>query len=300
MESPLSEADVTPPPAGIPCDLFCENCGYNLRALLKERCPECGEAFDAARLLGSRIPWAHRDRLGRFRTYWRTVWMVMFNHRRFCEEMARPVNYADSQRFRWVTVLHVFVPLLVMTLVVYGVYSPRATPNTGYAWSMVPPGMTAGSSLFDRLYVEPWIMVLVYLCVLLWLVAITGVQTYFFHPGNVDPTAQDRAHALSYYACAPLSLTVLPLALLLGGGSVAQNAGNWVPIQTGCVFAVLLLGLFWARSVVLVSRIFPGEVARPWWLAICLPPLWLLLGAVVLVGVGGTVFALAVIITSLR
>ncbi len=80
-------------------DLFCQDCGYNLRGLTGARCPECGHSLETIRALESQIPWVYRKEQGWFRAYWRTVWLVMFRQRRFCEEMARPVSFDDAQRF---------------------------------------------------------------------------------------------------------------------------------------------------------------------------------------------------------
>jgi len=63
-------------------DIFCPSCSYNLRGLAENRCPECGSEFDPAAPRITEIPWEHRDRLGWFRAYTQTVWMVIAHNRK--------------------------------------------------------------------------------------------------------------------------------------------------------------------------------------------------------------------------
>ena len=105
--------------AAIGYDLFCPACGYNLRGLTDDRCPECGNTFDRATLHVSRIPWVHRNQLGRFRAYWQTVWLVITRPRQFRDEVLHPVSYRDAQQFRWITILHAYLPVLAGTVALY-------------------------------------------------------------------------------------------------------------------------------------------------------------------------------------
>ena len=57
-------------PPSIPTDdptvgRFCPDCGYDLRGISSDRCPECGHAVDPTSLAISIIPWTHRRSLGR-------------------------------------------------------------------------------------------------------------------------------------------------------------------------------------------------------------------------------------------
>ena len=82
-------------------ELFCPECGYDLRGIENiTRCPECGLAIDPEGLARSQIPWVHRRHLGRFRAYWRTMWLSTFRPRKIAAEAARRVSYPDAQRFR--------------------------------------------------------------------------------------------------------------------------------------------------------------------------------------------------------
>ena len=50
-------------------DLYCQECGYNLRGLISNRCPECGWFLETVRATESQIPWVHRKKLAWFRAY---------------------------------------------------------------------------------------------------------------------------------------------------------------------------------------------------------------------------------------
>ena len=80
-------------PTAISHDLFCTGCGYNLRGITGDRCPECGHDLTALRSPVSQIPWVRRREIGRFRDYWLTAWMDCARNRRFFEEHARPVKF---------------------------------------------------------------------------------------------------------------------------------------------------------------------------------------------------------------
>ena len=81
-------------------DVFCGQCGYNLRASTAERCPECGVAIDRATLSGSTLPWRYRRYHGRWRAYWRTVRRV----RRLDRQCVKEPDGHDPRQQRMETV----------------------------------------------------------------------------------------------------------------------------------------------------------------------------------------------------
>src|SRR3954452_7751839 len=85
--------------------LFCPDCGYDLRGIASERCPECGWVIDRTLLGASAIPWVGRERIGRWRAYWRTVWMATFSNKRLAMESVRPIEWRDARRFATITML---------------------------------------------------------------------------------------------------------------------------------------------------------------------------------------------------
>ncbi len=92
-------------------NFLCPHCGYNLRGLTRDRCPECGRPFERARLSESALPWLRRRWHGRFRAYWATVWLLTVHPGRLAAEFAHPVSYPDAQRFRWLTIFWAWLPL---------------------------------------------------------------------------------------------------------------------------------------------------------------------------------------------
>ena len=87
--------------AGIPDDILCPACSYDLHGAPGMKCPECGYSLLNIRSDVCRIPWVRRKELGRIRSYWLTVWMVTFRNRRFCEEYAHSLGYTEARRFQW-------------------------------------------------------------------------------------------------------------------------------------------------------------------------------------------------------
>lgn len=174
-----------------PDDLYCPECGYSLRGLTSARCPECGLSLEFIRSDAPLIPWERRRQLGRLRAYWQTVFQVLFRTKRFCRASCRPVSHPDAQRFRWVTILHVYLPALAVLPVAHW-----ANPN------MLRDAVEETSG---------WFVTLVGAWVLPTLLVLTGLPSYLFHPRRLTTAQQNRAVALSYYGTAPLGL-LAPLA----------------------------------------------------------------------------------------
>lgn len=266
-------------------DLFCPECGYNLRGLTSDRCPECGYSLEALRSRIPRLPWAHRAEIGRMRAYWQTVWMVMFRHKRFCEEIARPVDYRDAQRFRWVTVLHAYVPILIGTVLLYAWVDPRRFDGT----------------FLDDVSHAAWPLVGLHVCILLFLAGATGLPSYFFHPRGVPVEQQNRAIALSYYAAAALAWKPMVFVIFVAGellSDVHWVLGSAVSIAAGG----LLLGqvFAWIADLIHVGvRVMPQRKGRLVLLAVTLPFLWLVLGCLIFFGLGFVALFLYVLAASL-
>jgi len=284
MEAPGTEP-VDAAAKEIPHDLFCQQCGYNLRALTSDRCPECGHSLETVRAARTQIPWVYRKEIGRFRAYWRTVWMVMFRQRLFGEEMARPVSYPDCQRFRWVTVLHAYVPILLATFAAYAI-GPQQGPF--------------GDDLLYEALIVVWPVPICHTLILLYLAAITGVPSYFFHPRGIPVALQNRAIAMSYYACGPLALTALPgaaaiVAILLRGEGYLGLAAQLFAIVLP--FALLII---WLIDLLHISRrVMPQYRGRTYLILVCVPALWAVLAGLILVGIPLGVWYIVLIIATM-
>ena len=228
-ESEHVDADAFLP---VPEGLFCPECDYDLRGLTSERCPECGFELEALRSLESPIPWVHRRKLGRFRAYWKTVWMVTFRHKRFCREIARPVHLRDSQLFRWITILHVYAPFLLAT----------------GAWALWEPKQFAG--FVGEFGVTS--VIVAHMSVLLFWVLTTGIPSCLLHPRHLPAEHEGRAGAIGYYTCASLAYAA-PAAL---PGAALTAALTWPPS------AALVLGLGLLGSCVLAYLMWGVDLGR--------------------------------------
>ncbi len=273
-EGPQSESVVdgsdtaaapTPQSTAIPDDLFCPQCGYNLRGLTSDRCPECGHSIEGVRPLTSGIPWVHRKQLGSFRAYWKTVWLVMFNQKRLCDEIAHPVSYADSQSFRWITILHAYLPVLLVTV----------------AYGMFLPAILLVHWFLDGRLQDVCPRAGLHLCFVLFLAASTGVPSYFFQPRGVLVSLQNRAIALSYYASAPLALTFVPVLALM---VITTHTTNWIIkfglglcLVTSMLVTMVLAAAWWLNLIRLSRRVVSKGLMWPVVVGVCVPVLWVIL-----------------------
>src|SRR5215212_4566949 len=107
-----------PVPVAHLSELFCPECGYDLRAIESDRCPECGWTIDRdAAATGSRIPWVHRRSIGRWRAYWRTAWLATWRIKQVAMESVRPVDEKDGRRFARIVMLS--ITLIVAAYVLF-------------------------------------------------------------------------------------------------------------------------------------------------------------------------------------
>ena len=143
--------------------------------------------------------------------------------------MLRPVNAADSRSFRWITVLHAYLPILAASL----------------AW--LATGWFAGRAGSGTLFIFAHVQISA-----LWLLGLLpGAVSYSFQLPGMSVERQNRAIALSYYAWAPLALAPLTIALGTAGAWLLMwPYGNAWSDLFG-VFAMLPCGmlLFWPVGV---------------------------------------------------
>ncbi len=253
--------------APVAADYLCTQCGYNLRGLIEDRCPECGTGFDRTTLSDGRIPWMHRHSRGRLRAYWATVRMVSLRPRQLAQEMSRPVPYADAQRFRWLTILHAWLPSLLAT-VIYLIDGSRVPLVRDTQWA----------------FEDGWLIFAFHASLLAALAVATGVPSYLFHPRSLPVEQQNRAIALSYYAAAPLAWT--PVLFGLVWLVVSRATGSEAVARTAITVLMLLPWLLWWRCLIVLARHGLGQRAgRTALIAFGVPVLWIVLGGLTLFGV---------------
>jgi hypothetical protein len=324
MTSTVDEQPTTTPPTATglsdgavsdDVDLFCPGCGYHLRGIEGiDRCPECGLAIDRAGVARSLVPWAHRRHIGRFRAYWRTVWLATLHPRKLAAESARRVEYRDARRFRYVTAVLAAAPVvvgMVVAMIAYGgsgffsVVAPSAIPG----WAMYGPPSPAVDVLV------PWESGMTFypvapLAVLLLCVLVTGVHTYWFHPKRLPVVRQNRAIALAYYGCAPLALSPVPallFAAVAGMGIAGLNDpanASWAVVRILSIALVLstlaVVVLTWRTMMTLLNRATQPGLGRLLLAGALIPFEWLVCAALALVAFPWVLGFFRLVIHSLR
>jgi hypothetical protein len=268
---------------------FCPDCGYDLRGIDSDRCPECGLGLHGA--AGFAIPWSHRQEMGRARAFWRTVRLAAVHPKSLATAAGEPVEYAAAQRFRWLVVALASLPPIVFFLIY--VWRKRGTRFLS----------VAGNDLLSFL---PWLADPLREIALIWSAGATfapvlpigvvvmfflatGAAGYWFRPGHLNVARQDRAVAISRYACAPLAWLPVPVAMagvavgLTATGFLADfpSPRDWLVLGAP---AALILVAGWRTSLVLLGRTTHCGAGRLAAAAVGLPLSWLL-SAVIGLGV---------------
>ncbi len=96
----------------------CPECGYSLRGLTGDRCPECGEPFPTTqrtfrRWATHRIPWDRRHRTSLLRAYFATVFLIVFCPWKAARGLVIPDGWGRA--IRW-AIAHTVVAALVTSV----------------------------------------------------------------------------------------------------------------------------------------------------------------------------------------
>jgi hypothetical protein len=238
---------------------YCVSCGYDLRGITSDRCPECGELAVADPGI---IPWALRRRIGYFRAFYQTVRLVTFRPKQLALAMGGPIDYAAAERFRLAVVLlagsSVGAAFAVMAalnisqtpvLNVIGlpdVISPAPQQAVTTVFVELSLLWAAGAALPAVLAAGTFIALLIG----------TAVVGHCFHPRSLSGLRQDRAIAVSRYACA--SLAWLPIwALCVAVVAVAEHRGAF-DTHRGFMFSLACLGICIALPLVIFGFALSG------------------------------------------
>lgn len=279
-------------------ELLCPECGYDLRQLASDRCPECGSSIDRTILGESIVPWIHREKLGRYRAFWKTVHMATFRTRFFAREMSRPARFEDAVKFRRLVVLHALLPIGIGLTIWYVAGLSQLT--------FAKPGLWVSTDVVGSLFQIVAIPV-GWLCLAMFFFGMTGAASYFFHP-RYSVVQQNRAIALSYYTCAPLAYTPLSVILILAMVGIAFLAhGNRMPILVvGLMMLITIgpvavqLGAMVMVPVGLLGASTHCSLVRRAALMIFLPLSWWTIALVTLVFLPGLYGLIALIVLSFR
>jgi hypothetical protein len=291
--------------------LYCPSCSYDLRGIEgNQRCPECGLVIDREGLRRSRIPWVHRRQIGRVRAYLRTFWFATVQTKTLAGDVFRPLGYSDAKRFSLVTCVLAWIAPAVAIVIglwqgedilagAFGGFDPfRGTPGqplTGILDIALP--WAAGAAMLPVMPV----------CMFLFLLAVSGVPSYWFHPKRLPVVRQNRAVAVSYYASAPLALLLLAGACVLAMIPLSFRESNHsveqIQILLGLTIASLVLMsivAFYANTLRLYHQATGASAGGTIGFAALLPLSWLAVGLLTLYGIPWVVGFLRLVIESLR
>lgn len=249
-------------PTDLDIDRYCIGCGYNLRGIASDRCPECG--LDTA-ATGSAVAWEGRKHMGIYRAFRQTVLNVSFRPRRLAEARAFPVSDTSAWSFRVVVaVLSALPPAIVLWIAIAveggtGFLSIWKAPQSGWPpppspyalnWE-IPVLWSAGAT---RLLVLPiGFLLTVYL--------ITGMPRFWVRPQYISPEYRNRAAALSAYLSAPLIFLFIPTAAAALIWQTSDPNFNfdwriqWVAKLFAAVCLVLILLLYLVNSLRFVRAV---------------------------------------------
>ncbi len=263
-------------PRALSADAYCPKCDYNLRGLVSNHCPECGYTVTDLNALASLIPWTHRRRIGRWRAYWRTFWMVRRRMAEFCNEIGKPVSFSDAQAYRWTTVLVAWA-LIVVVL-------------EGMLWALVFPaiGGVAGAAVLFYAITVPLLLGLVFALA-------TGVPSCFFHPRRLPVHLQNRAIALSYYTSGPIVFMVVPVLLvflIVWLNPPSLTVGAFLLIVTAAILPFAIFGVWWVDVLRMANRNLRGHLTSTLVIAIGTPILWCLIVVLAFVVIPAVFFML--------
>ncbi len=244
-------------------EVYCHECGYNLRGIDTARCPECGTDSPALQNAKPSIPWAHRESLGNVRAFLKTVVFASFGLRKLSQNVYLPIDFAESQKFRRWTIgtAMLFAIAFAIWFHVSGV-----------------SGLLS-DSFFTELREMIWPSFVIIGLLTLYVVLATGVPSLFFDYRDVPVSLRNNAVALSYYCAAPLAWWPIPLAISVL--IVLQNPidipNRWLAVAlTSIAFLAPLTPIvLWCFQLFRIAkRVLRGQTGRKAWLTIGIPLLW--------------------------
>ena len=272
---------------------FCPSCGYNLRGIGSDRCPECGTAVDRSTLATSVIPWTHRRTLGLVSAYLRTVKLSILHPAKLAKEIGRPASFADAILFRRVTTGLATASIIALSICVVCV-NYTFGELSGYHFEII------GAAVF-------WI------CVWFFFLTSGGVASYWFAPSSRPIEQQNRAIAISYYACGPLALTPIPVAMIvmavLLGFLENQSSPQWSIGWFDAIFVIGISGVGLLACEFILMQMSAARLLRhstqcstarsvSCWMG--LPIAWTILAAIFLVALPAVYIFIALMILSFR
>jgi len=279
-------------PDGVDADIavFCPHCGYDVRTLTGDTCPECGGAIDRGDLEQAQLPWTRRDELSYPRRLLGTLWRVTFRTKRVAQAIARPVDLGEALRFRRHVVAWVYTLVVIATVVAWRLGEYETPWSAGGFSAALIAGATIAALAMLGVFLHAW----------------TGVHTYWFHPRERSVEHQNRAIALSYYACAPLLLW-WPGVLVFEAGVLVMRLADTMRSDTAFYGGIMLMGagaagvvipaiMFLSNCLVLAKLAAGRSAGSLTAMSVLLPATWIALAALLVIGVPAALAFVALVV----
>jgi hypothetical protein len=287
---------------------FCIACGYNLRGLTSEQCPECGLRIDAAG--GSAIAWEGRKEMGTVRAFLRTLMDGMFHVKRLAAAVAHPVDARSAMQFRFIISLIAALPVSALFWMIV-----RVEGGTGFlsVWQPFKPSWPFTPPLFPSLWEIPilwsagatlWAVLPIgaFITAFLW----TGILGYWVRAEGMSQERRKRAVAVSAYVSGPLAIMFVPTLAFGAAWGMWDLTGYFVwKICVGClvlgfVSCGTIAAVYQSNSVMLISALTHEGWVRKACSIVGLPVCWVLATAVGLVGFPMLIGLVWLMVDSLR
>jgi hypothetical protein len=277
-------------------DVTCAGCGYDLRAITSDRCPECGKWYDVTGALTPRLPRRGGGPLAGIRTHFLTAWRITRRPGVLADELDRMVDARRARRFRLTTVLVAWASvagLLYWTRALWYVANQNSL-RSAYAVNHFG-GALDGLLIWERSH---WISLVAIGVILVWA---TAAPRWFTYSPRLHPVRANRAAALARYTCAPLAFT--PFAVLAAAqvqSLLAKYSDRMMFAQwewllfVGLAPALLVVAWLWC-ALVLVRRTIGCGVARTILTGLALAAVWAAMAALVF-GAAHGITALAILL----
>jgi hypothetical protein len=216
---------------------YCVDCGYNLRGLSADRCPECGQSIDTAAAWA--IPWESRRRIGYVRSFWRTLIAATFGVKRLARAVSQPVDANAAMRFRILVAILMALPPSVLLWIVINVAGGVGFLNVWNPNMLVSPRVpawetailwSAGATLRAVLPAGLFIAILI----------ASGAVGYWTRARDISLQQRIRAAAVSGYLFAPLSMIFIPGAICGALWQIKQD--QWTVDTLSTLTAAMSIG----------------------------------------------------------
>jgi hypothetical protein len=199
-------------PIDLEIDRFCIGCGYNIRGIVSDRCPECG--LKVGGVDESSVPWEGRKRLGLRQAFERTVWMGMFQTRRLAAARSFPVDGRSARTFRLIVSLLAALPPAILLWIAIAVSGGTGFLNIWrVAQSSWPPPPSPYMGFWEMIVLwsaGPTHTTTLPIGFFLTLFLASGMPRLWVRGGSRDRELQNRSADLSAYLSSSLLALVIP------------------------------------------------------------------------------------------